>query len=101
MENQSKQSILDKLMDFIINFFVECVPTRNELKTEKLKSLFKMLLLMIGVVIGVAVLGFLLSIYLLGICLMIFGKMLSIGAASDRKHEKRQDRYFDENGQYY
>jgi len=32
---------------------------------------------------------------------MIFGKMLSIGAASDRKHEKRQDRYFDENGQYY
>jgi len=101
MENQEKQSIVDKSMDFIINFFVGCIPTRNELKTQKLNALFKIVLLMIGVVVGVAVLGCLVAIYLLGIFLMIFGKMLSIGASFDRKHEKSQDRYFDENGKYY
>ena len=101
MENQDKQSNLDKFMDFIINFFIECIPTRKELKTQKIKALLKILLLMIGVVIGIVVLGFLLAIYFLGIFLMVFGKILSIGASFDRKHEKNQDRYIDENGRYY
>lgn len=101
MENQNKQSTLDKFMDFIINFFIECVPTRNELKTQKLKALLKVLLLAIGVLIGLSIVGILLAIYLLGIFLMVFGKILSIGAASDRKNEQSQDRYFDENGRYY
>lgn len=101
MENQTKQSNLDKFMDFIINFFIECIPTRNELKTQKLKALFKVLFLMIGVIIGLSVIGALLCIYLLGIFLMVIGKILSIGASSDRKHEKSQDKYFDENGRYY
>lgn len=101
MENQNKQSNLDKFMDFIINFFIGCIPTRNELKTQKLKSLFKVLLLTIGVLIGLSILGVLLVIYLFGIFLMILGKILSIGAAADRKHEKRQDRHFDDNGWYY
>lgn len=101
MENQTKQSNLDKFMDFIINFFIECIPTRKELKTQKIKALFKVSLLMIGVIIGLSIIGALLSIYLLGIFLMVIGKILSIGASSDRKHEKRQDKYFDEKGEYF
>lgn len=101
MEHQTKQSNLDKFMDFIINFFIGCIPTRKELKTQQLKSLLKILLLIIGVIIGMVVLGFLLAIYLLGIFLMVIGKILSIGASFDRKHEKSQDKYFDKNGKYY
>jgi cell division septal protein FtsQ len=101
MENQNKQSNLDKFMDFIINFFIECIPTRNELKTQKIKALLKVLLLTIGVLIGLSLLGVLLAIYLLGIFLMVFGKILSIGATADRKHEKSQDRHFEENGRYF
>lgn len=96
-----KQSMLDKSMDFIINFFVGCVPTKNELKTEKLKSMFKVLLLILGILIGLSIIGALLAIYLLGIFLMIIGKILSIGASFGQKHEKSQDRYFEENGRYY
>lgn len=101
MENQEKQSILDKSMDFIINFFVGCVPTRNELKTQKLKSIFKVVLLTLGILIGLSVIVALIAIYLLGIFLMVIGKIFSIGASFDRKYEKSQDRYFDENGKYY
>jgi len=101
MENQEKQSISDKTMYFIINFFVGCVPTRKELKTQKLKSIFKVLLLILGILIGLSIIGALLAIYLLSIFLMFIGKILSIGASFDQKHEKRQDRYFDENGRYY
>ncbi len=101
MENQDKKSNLDKFMDFIINFFIECIPTRNELKTQKIKALFKVSLLMIGVLIGLSIIGLLLAIYLFGIFLMVFGKILSIGAASDRKNEKSQNRHFEENGKYY
>jgi hypothetical protein len=101
MKIQEKQSILDKLMDFIINFFVGCVPTRNELKTQKLKSIFKILLLILGILIGLSIIGVLIAIYLLGIFLMVIGKTLSIGASFDRKHEKSQNRYFDDNGKYY
>lgn len=101
MENQEKQSMLDKSMDFIINFFVGCVPTRNELKTEKLKSILKILLLILGILIGLSIIGLLIAIYLLGIFLMVIGKILSIGASFDRKHEKSQNRYFNENGRYY
>lgn len=101
MENQEKQSILDKSMDIIINFFAGCIPTRGELKTQKFKSLFKILFLILGILIGLSIIGVLITIYLLGIFLMIIGKILSIGASFDRKHEKSQDRYFDENGKYY
>ncbi|MER0438256.1 hypothetical protein [Emticicia sp. W12TSBA100-4] len=101
MENQEKQSISYKPMDFIINFFVGCVPTRKELKTQKLKSIYKILLLMFGILVGLSIIGVLIAIYLLGIFLMVIGKMLSIGSSFDQKHEKSQDRYFDENGKYY
>lgn len=101
MENQHKQSNLDKFMDFIINFFIECIPTRNELKTQKLKALFKILFLAIGVLIVLSLLVVLLAIYLFGIFLMVLGKILSIGTSTDLKHEKSQDRYYEENGRYY
>jgi uncharacterized membrane protein HdeD (DUF308 family) len=101
MENQNKQSNLDKFMDFIINFFIGCIPTRNELKTQKLKALIKVLLLTFGILIGLSVIVALITIYLLGIFLMVFGKILSIGAVADRKHEKIQDRYFEDNEKYY
>jgi len=63
--------------------------------------MFKVLLLILGVLIGFSIIGVLITIYLLGIFLMVIGKILSIGASFDRKYEKSQDKYFDENGRYY
>ena len=92
-----KKSILDRLM----NVIGESVPTRIELKTQKTKAQFKILLLTLCILLVASVIIGVISIYILGFFLRLFGTILTFGTASDFRHQRRQNRHFDERGRYF
>lgn len=92
-----KKSILDRLM----NLIGESVPTRNELKTQKVRVFFKTLLLILCISLVIAIIIGIISIYILGFFLRFIGTILTFGAAFDYRHQKSQDKHFEENERYY
>jgi uncharacterized membrane protein len=101
MENQEKQLVLDRIMNFIIELLVKCTSSRSEFNTYRTKAIFKTLLLVIGVLLCLLFAGIVLGIYLFSIFLMVFAKILSFGASADKTHGKSQDRHYEEHGRYY
>ena len=101
MKNQNKQTMTDRMVDFFIKILVKCIPIKSEFKTQRTKAIFKTFLLVLCIMLCVSFAVILFGIYLLGLFLMVFGKILSFGASADKKYQKSQDRHYDEHGRYY
>ncbi|WP_394990705.1 hypothetical protein [Emticicia sp.] len=101
MKNQEKQPILSQLINLVLKIVREQTPTKEEFKTQKPKAIFKILLLIFGVLFCLMLAGIILWFYLLRVFLKILGSIFLLGAGADFVHNRRQDRHYEENGRYF
>jgi uncharacterized membrane protein YiaA len=101
MKNQEKQSLLSQLINFALKIVREQTPTKVEFRTELTKAIFKILLLIFGVLFCLMLAVIILGFYLLSFFLKILGKIFLFGAAADFAHNRRQDKYYEENERYF
>jgi Flp pilus assembly protein TadB len=93
--------MIKQLMNFVFKLIKEQTPTKEEFKTQTGKTIFKVLLLILGVLLCLILIGIVLGFYLLSCFLKVLGYIFLFGAAADFAHNRRQDKHYEENGRYF